>query len=258
MRLARPAAVLLALGALLFAAAPASAGGPTSVLLVSPSTGRTASLHTTNAAYTTLMTQLGMEPVAAPARGMTPPTVGGDQLVVTWMIHDVQPWRVDRITFDDDGLPEWIHTTQSMGGGQIEWDGGGIWHRPADVHVLDDLLVDLGLMGRTGLRPAEEDPDAAAEAAGAGAGASGADGSEAGVSGNGTSDAGASRDAASGDLASSDGASADRTLGAATWALPAVAGGIVVGILGDRWLRRRRGGADGGRWQLVDASGPPT
>lgn len=224
MRLVRPAAVLLALGALLFAAAPAPAGGPTSVLLVSPSTGRTASLHTTNAAYTTLMSQLVVEPVAE-RPGLVPPT-GGDEIVVTWMIHDVQPWRVDRITFDDDGRPEWIHTSQSMGGGPIEAGGDGTWHRPADVLVLDEVLTDLGMTGRTGPRPAEEDPDGAAVAA-AGGGGSGAGGSG----------AGASRDAA-------------------TWALPAVAGGIVVGVLGDRWLRRRRGGADGDRWQLVDAPGP--
>ncbi|SEF18275.1 hypothetical protein [Jiangella alba] len=233
MRLARPAAVLLALGALLFAAAPAPAGGPTSVLLVSPSTGRTASLHTTNSAYTTLMSQLGSEPVAA-RPDVAPPGIGGDQIVVTWMIHDVQPWRIDRITFDDDGRPEWIHTSQSMGGGPIEWDGDGIWHRPADVDVLDELLTDLGMMGRTRQRPAEEDPDGAAVDA-AGAGGSGAEAPPGGAAGA--------------------GGSADGALDAATWALPAVAGGILVGVLGDRWLRRRRG-ADGDRWQLVDAPGP--
>ncbi|WP_053203157.1 hypothetical protein [Jiangella muralis] len=254
MRLARPAAALLVLGAMLFAAAPASAGGPTSVLLVSPSTGRTASLYATNEAYTTLMSQLGMEPVAAPAPGVTPPGVGGDQVVVTWMVHDIQPWRVDRITFDDDGLPEWIHTTEVMGAGPMSFDDPGVSHQPADAAALADLLVDLGLTGRTGLRPAEEDPDAAeVEAAGAGAsgaGSSGAGSSEAGAAEAGAAEAGAAEAGAAGNVTSGG------TLDAATWALPAVAGGIVVGVLGDRWLRRRRGGEDGGRWELVDASGP--
>ncbi|MBB5785613.1 hypothetical protein [Jiangella mangrovi] len=224
MRLARPAAVLvLALGATLAASAPVSAGGPTSVLLVSPSTGRTEALHATNAAYTTLMSQLAVEPVPAAGPGFEP-GIGGDQLVVTWMVHDVQPWRVDRITFDDDGRPEWINTVQSMGAGPIPWEDPGVWHRPADVGVLHDLLVDLGLVGRTGLQAAEE--SAEAEAA----------------------DAAAAAPAATppGD---------DGPLGTVMWALPAVAGGIGLGVAGDRWLRRRRTGGDGGRWQLVDVPG---
>ncbi|TDD69310.1 hypothetical protein E1262_13395 [Jiangella aurantiaca] len=229
MRLARPAAVTLVLGALVVAAAPASAGGPTSVLLVSPSTGLSASLYTTDEAYTTLMTQLDAEPVAAPDRGVAPPHVGGDQIVVTWMVHDVQPWRVDRITFDGDGLPEWVHTTQAMGAGPIEFDDAGLWHRPDDPEALADLMADLGLIGRTGLRPAVADPDEVAAA--------------------GDPEAAA----AAGEAAPPPG---DSAIDAATWALPAVAGGIVVGVLGDRWLRRRREGGEGGRWQLVDVPGP--
>lgn len=216
MRIARLAAVVLALGAVLFASAPASAGGPTSVLLVSPSTGRAEALHAMNEAYTTLMTQLAVEPVPAEGPGFEP-GIGGDQVVVTWMVHDIQPWRVDRITFDDDGLPEWINTVNSMGA-QLAYEDEGTWHRPADAQALADLLVDLGLVGRTGLRPSQEDPDAEAEAAAA---------------------------------VPSDGG----PLGAAAWALPAVAGGMVAGVLGDRWLRRRRDQDDGGRWQLVDAPG---
>lgn len=227
MRLARPAAtaaaaVALAVGAVLVASAPVSAGGPTSVLLVSPSTGRTEALYATNEAYATLLSQLVPEPVADPGPDVRPePGIGGDQVVVTWMVHDVQPWRVDRITFDDAGLPEWINTAQAMGAGPIPWDGPGVWHRPPDPEVLHDLLVDLGLMGTTGLRPAQEDPDAATD-----------------------------ETAAAAATPSDDG-----PLGAATWTLPAVAGGIVVGVFGDRWLRRRREGGDGGRWQLADVPG---
>lgn len=222
MRIARLAAVVLALGAVLFASVPASAGGPTSVLLVSPGTSRTASLYATDEAYGTLMSQLVAEPVAASRPGIASPGVSGDQIVVTWMVHDVQPWRVDRITVDDDGLPEWIHTVQSMGAGLIEFDDPGVWHRPDDPAALADLLVDLGLTGRTGLRPAAEDPDDAMAAPPANDGALDAAGST------------------------------------WAWALPAVAGGVVAGALGERWLRRRRERDEGGRWQLVDAPGPTT
>ncbi|RIQ32503.1 hypothetical protein [Jiangella rhizosphaerae] len=226
MRIARAAAVVLTLGALLFAAPPVSAGGPTSVLLVSPSTGRTASLYATNGTYTTLMTQLGVEPVAAPSRGAAPPHIGGDQIVVTWMVHDVQPWRVDRISFDGDGLPDWLHTTQSMGAGPIAFDDAGVWHRPGDPEALAEILVELGLTGRTGLRPAAEQPD------------------DATVTGD---------DAQAAAAPPSD----DGGIDAATWALPAVAGGIMAGVFGDRWLRRRRENGDGGGWQLVDVPDRP-
>ncbi|WP_116952801.1 hypothetical protein [Jiangella endophytica] len=222
MRIARLAAVVLTLGAVLFASAPASAGGPTSVLVVSPATGRTASLYATNEAYTTLMSQVGLEPRAETGRAGAPPGIGGDQIVVTWLVHDVQPWRVDRITLDGEGLPEWVHTTQSMGAGPIAFDDEGVWHRPGDPEALADLLAELGLMGRTGARPVAEEPD---EAAGQVAAAA---------------------------TPPADGGALD----AATWVLPAVAGGVVAGVLGDRWLRRRREGRDGGRWQLVDAPGP--
>jgi hypothetical protein len=193
------------------------------VLLVSPSTGRTEALYATNGAYSTLMSQLAVEPVPAAGPGFEP-GIGGDQVVVTWMVHDVQPWRVDRITFDDEGRPEWINTVQSMGA-QLQFEDQGVWHRPTDVGVLHDLLVDLGLVGRTGLRPVEEDPGAAAADAPAAAATTPPD---------------------------------DGGLGAAVWALPAVAAGGVAGVLGDRWLRRRREGGDGGRWQLVDVPGSTT
>lgn len=223
MRLARPAALLAAAlaAALLSASAPASAGGPTSVLLVSPSTGRTEALHATNEAYTTLMSQLVVEPVPAAGPGFEP-GIGGDQVVVTWMVHDVQPWRVDRITFDDDGRPEWINTVQTMGA-QLQFDDQGVWHRPTDAGVLHDLLVDLGLVGRTGLRAADESAEAE------------------------SADAAAAAPAAT--------PPGDDGVGASLWALPAVAAGGVAGVLGDRWLRRRREGGDGGRWQLVDVPG---
>ncbi|TDC54618.1 hypothetical protein E1212_02425 [Jiangella ureilytica] len=229
MRLARPAALFaaaaFAAGTLLSASAPASAGGPTSVLLVSPSTGRTEALHASNAAYTTLMSQLVVEPVPAEGPGFEP-GIGGDQVVVTWMVHDIQPWRVDRITFDDEGRPEWINTVQSMGA-QLQFEDQGVWHRPTDVGVLHDLLADLGLVGRTGLQPVEESADAEAESADAAAPAAAPPG---------------------------DGGAA----GAALWALPALAAGGAAGVLGDRWLRRRRDGRDGGRWQLVDVPGSTT
>ncbi|PZF85728.1 hypothetical protein [Jiangella anatolica] len=233
MRISRAAAAVLALGALLFTATPVSAGGPTSVLLVSPSTGRTASLYATDEAYTTLMTQLGADQAAAPDSRAAPPHIGGDQLVVTWMVHDVQPWRVDRIAFDDAGLPEWVHTTHAMGAGPIAFDDGGVRHRPADAEALAAVLTDLGLTGRTGPRPAGEDRREATVAAG-----------------------GAQAAAVAGAAGSADPPD-DGALDAATWALPAVAGGILAGVLGDRWLRRRRARADdGGRWQLVDVPGP--
>lgn len=245
------------------------------MLLVSPATGRTASLYGTDDAYATLMSQLGTEPQAVTERGITPPGHGGDQIVVTWMVHDVQPWRIDRIALDADRLPEWVHTTQSMGAGPIALDGPGLWHRPADPEALARLLADLGLTGRTTPRPAAEEPaehDTAATGAGSAAGsgvaaesgpAAGggtAAGAEAAAGAGAAAEAAAGSGAAAGAGAAAQAAASDGSaLDAATWVLPAVAGGIVVGVLGDRWLRRRRDGEGigGGRWQLVDTPSPP-
>ena len=196
----RRAAVLLGLVAALLGAgalAPgvARAGGPTSVLLVSPQADRAAALHHTDAAYGRLHELLAAGPLTAappPADGAAGSTA---YVTVTWLVHDVSIWRIDRVLLDATGGP-WVVTSTADAEGAVATDlypggPGASWHRPTNPTALLALLGDLGLTGQRSagsgavgspaadpavnpaLRPAEG-AAAAQGASGAGAGGDGA------------------------------------------------------------------------------------
>lgn len=141
MRRCRSALTVLTLTLMsLLIAAPATAGGPTSVLLVDPGTGETASLYADDADYEALALMVGaFEPNGAPGKvdrsGASHES--GPGVTVTWLIHDVQVWRVDRIFADAEGGP-WIST-------QLNLDDKVFWHRAADGQALTALLDRLVL-----------------------------------------------------------------------------------------------------------------
>ena len=124
---------------------PATAGGPTSALLSVPGEGATASLYYTDPEYDALADLVGIETTTGVG------TVDGSELghesgpgvTVTWLIHDVEPWRVDHIYLQGKGAP-WIATQVSSGGGSI-WDSPVLWHQPASGSDLVALLDRLGV-----------------------------------------------------------------------------------------------------------------
>jgi hypothetical protein len=121
---------------------PATAGGPTSVLLSVPGEGRTASLYYTDPEYDALaqavgaMSERGVDEVEGSHQVGTPVTL-------TWLIHDVTPWRVDQVYVD--GGEVWISTQESPGGGSLA-EQPPVWHRgtPALARLLDRVLPDEG------------------------------------------------------------------------------------------------------------------
>ncbi len=123
----------------------AEAGGPTSALLTVPGEGATASLYYTDPEYDELAGLVGL------AAGDGVGTVDrsgqehdkGPGIRVTWLIHDVTPWRVDHIYLEGEGAP-WIATQTTGGTGNI-WDAPVVWHRPDSPTELTALLGDLGL-----------------------------------------------------------------------------------------------------------------
>ncbi|WP_225877377.1 hypothetical protein [Streptomyces resistomycificus] len=132
-----------ALALLMAGASPASAGGPTSVLLVSPRSTETASLYHSDRQYEELTQLLG-----APDKGVVdrPPEADlaeSRQINVTWMVHDVTPWRRDRVFMADEGREAWIHTAANEPALPA-----GVWHRAGHPDRLHGLLEELGLMGR--------------------------------------------------------------------------------------------------------------
>ncbi|MGH8964759.1 MAG: hypothetical protein ACRDXB_05445 [Actinomycetes bacterium] len=145
MRRRRVALVVLTAALLsVLVAGPAAAGGPTSALLVVPGTGQTASLYTGDPDYEALAGLVGaFEPDgAAGTVDESGATHGsGPGVTVTWLIHDVQVWRIDRIFADAQGGP-WI-STQLVAPGSA--DPQPVWHTATDGPALTRLLDRLGL-----------------------------------------------------------------------------------------------------------------
>jgi hypothetical protein len=160
MRRCRAALIVIALAALtLLVAGPAQAGGPTSVLLVVPGTGQTASLYYTDADYGTLARLVGAfgDPAGTgktDASGRSHES--GTQVNVTWLIHDVMVWRVDRIYLGVGGGP-WIATQTDVSGSGNIWDSKVVWHTASDGARLAALVGKLGVRpstSATGIDPA--------------------------------------------------------------------------------------------------------
>jgi hypothetical protein len=81
------------------AAQSAAAGGPTSVLLANPQTGRASALYYTDKAYDQLAGAVGA--FVSEAGSTNKPAAVTDDLTgeirLTWLIHDMSIWRIDRV-----------------------------------------------------------------------------------------------------------------------------------------------------------------
>jgi hypothetical protein len=158
----RAALVVLALAVLSLLitgfAGSAAAGGPTSVLLVVPGEGRTASLYASSSDYTELARLMDAFNTP-PGSTTTPPSSASDDgasgtldssgpgVTITWLIHDVQVWRVDRVFLDADDGP-WISTQMALDGGDI-WAKPPTWHTAGEAKRLVTLLDRLGVGSTT-------------------------------------------------------------------------------------------------------------
>lgn len=96
------AVVVVALWALIGLPGTVHAGGPTSVLITQPATGEATALYYSSGAYADLERVLDWSDVEDPT---SEPSVGSDgaSYNLTWMIHDVQPWRLDTVQITGDG-----------------------------------------------------------------------------------------------------------------------------------------------------------
>ncbi|HLL62570.1 MAG TPA: hypothetical protein VK401_05950 [Propionibacteriaceae bacterium] len=156
-------ALLLALLGVGVAPPSAYAGGPTSVLMSNPDQQRARAAYNGDPVYETLTAAIGegrTGPNAAPA-GLA--AGGGEDVRLTWLIHDMQVWRIDRIHLTSaDGM--WIETVVDVSGEGRMFDVPTHWHRPADEAALVAVLSETGLLGDSGA-PTTDPSTAAAEAA---------------------------------------------------------------------------------------------
>ena len=156
-------ALVLSMLATAFAGA-SSAGGPTSVLLVAPGSGRTASLYVNSPEYAELARLMGVEGEPSGEK-VEPPGMGSDGagVTITWLIHDAQVWRVDRVDLSPDDGP--LITTQE------DASGAGIWKAPATLHRSTEGTAIVALFNRLGLgvngpsEPESAEPDTSSPAA---------------------------------------------------------------------------------------------
>ncbi|MFF2845067.1 hypothetical protein ACFVT5_01875 [Streptomyces sp. NPDC058001] len=138
-------ATVAALAMVVIGAPTATAGGPTSVLVVSPESAKARAFYYSDEEYGELRTLVG-EPKKGGKAPLDEVKMGnGRQINVTWMVHDISPWRLDRIFPDQRGTDTvWIHTAQ-----QMPDLTDGTWHQAEHPAELRALLKKLGLMGKT-------------------------------------------------------------------------------------------------------------
>jgi hypothetical protein len=127
------ALLALTVSATVVLASPTVAGGPTSVLITDPSTGQATALYYSDARYQELD---GLLSDGATLDG-EPPGLGGRALNLTWMIHDIQPWRTQQLYLDAEGGP-----VVASYGSELAGDAGETtWTRPAEGKALLQLAA---------------------------------------------------------------------------------------------------------------------
>lgn len=147
------AAVAAGLTVLVGAAPPASAGGPTSVLVVDHTGARAGAALTGSAAYADL--EKALSPYDPPSGERTAPaSFMQTDLRLTWLIHDVTPWRIDAVTVH--GADVWVETTMSTDGSTDLFTAPSVRHRATDAALLLRTLRSLGVLD--GARPVVAGP----------------------------------------------------------------------------------------------------
>ena len=128
------AVAVLALWALVGLPGSAQAGGPTSVLITQPGTGQATALYYDAGEYAELERLLTS---GAETAAKAPMDSGGTQYTMTWMIHDVTPWRIDAVHVASDGTAS-VSTDIVMGSEQEGTQSG--WRAVTDGEKLVALL----------------------------------------------------------------------------------------------------------------------
>ena len=141
-------------------ATTASAGGPTSVLLTNPESGRASALHIANANYDRLFEAVGGEATGE----LQPPSgvrSGEEEVRLTWLIHDMRVWRIDRVHLTrQDGV--WVETVTELTGEGDPFDQPSRWHRAKDDQALTALLANAGLLAADSAPSNPTSPDVTA------------------------------------------------------------------------------------------------
>ncbi len=143
------AVIVLTTAALLGLPSAAQAGGPTSVLITSPSDESATALYYGDAEYAQFERLL-----ASGSSVGHPRAEAASWYRLTWMVHDVTPWRLDEIRVEPDGGVI-FSTSNLIEGGVV--DGVPTWRRATDPKALLTLLDRVFAGQRTITREAPAD-----------------------------------------------------------------------------------------------------
>lgn len=110
------ALLALVLSATVLLTPPAAAGGPTSVLITHPSSGQATALYHSDARYAQLEALLA----GGESLDDEPALLGTRALNLTWMAHDVSPWKSQQLHLDAEGGPV-LATYHHIGSGRTTW-----------------------------------------------------------------------------------------------------------------------------------------
>jgi hypothetical protein len=159
------------LALVLWGAPAASAGGLTSVLVVSSASSEATGLRYPDEQFAQLDRLLGEPGVGSLTKAPKADLLGARQIDVTWLLHDVDPWRLDQVYPETGSETVWIHTVK-----HLEKSRSGYWHRAEKPTELRALLKKLGVLGPVaGAAGSGGDAATAARAASASTSASGDD-----------------------------------------------------------------------------------
>jgi hypothetical protein len=127
-------------------AAPAQAGGPTTVLLANPELSRVKALYTTDKAYERLAAGVGAfgRDIGSTSKPHSIPDEVRGEIRLTWLAHEMMIWRLDRVYFTThDGI--WVETTLADRQGYM-FKLPARWHRAASQKVLMASLTAAGMI----------------------------------------------------------------------------------------------------------------
>jgi hypothetical protein len=138
----------MTLALMVWGASDAAAGGPTSVLVTSPESGRAKALYYSDEQYGKLQQLLGPEGKGVRDKPPEADLAHAHQINVTWLAHDISPWRIDRV-FPVESRPQavWIHTAADV---PENTNLNGYWHRAGHPAQLRALFEKLGVLGKSG------------------------------------------------------------------------------------------------------------
>ncbi|MGH1555106.1 hypothetical protein ACRAWF_34075 [Streptomyces sp. L7] len=104
-------ALAMTLALMVWGASGAAAGGPTSVLVTSPTSGQAAALYYSDEQYGELQQLLGPEGRGTRDKPPEADLTRARQINVTWLAHDISPWRIDRV-FPVESRPQAVWITR--------------------------------------------------------------------------------------------------------------------------------------------------